>query len=417
MNVHDSEKIAGVLERRGYSKTDHPGEADLIIFNTCSIRQKAEQKFYSELGRMKSSKRKRQELRIAVAGCIAQQQGDNLFKRAPHIDFVFGPQNIHMLEDIDRIPSGRAALEDNPAIALENLPACRNNGLRAWVTVMYGCNNYCSYCIVPYTRGRERSRPSENVYREVCRIAEEGCKEITLLGQNVNSYKSDTDFPGLLRKLNTIRGIERIRFVTSHPKDLSEDLIIAMAELPKVCEHIHLPLQSGSDNILKRMNRGYRCDDYINKVTELRERVLGICITTDIIAGFPGETDRDHMCTINALGEIEFDGIFAFNFSPRPFTKAADMQNQIPENIKLERLNDILRLQDEITVRKNKSLEGTFQEVLVEGVSDTDSAKMSGRTRTNKIVNFQGAKIDTGSIMQVGITKGRKHSLEGIRVR
>ena len=416
MNVHDSEKMLGVLKKEGYSETDNLSEADLIIFNTCSIRQKAEQKFYSELGRINCLREKKPGLKIAVAGCIAQQEGKNLFKKAPHVDFVFGPQNLHMLQDINNFGSSSIWVEDNPVLAENDLPVYRDDGIRAWVAIMYGCNNFCSYCLVPYTRGRERSRPSENIYGEVSDLAERGYKEVTLLGQNVNSYRSDIDFPGLLRKLNGIGGLERIRFVTSHPKDLSHELITTMAESSKVCEHIHLPLQSGSNNVLKRMNRGYTYDDYKMKVSELRKRIPGISITSDIIAGFPGETDNDHLDTIKALKEIEFDGIFAFKFSKRPLTRAAEMQKQIPEDMKSERLDETLRFQDDITIRKNRSLEGTVQEILVEGESGADKEKISGRTRSNKIVNTKEAGVAKGAIINIAITRARKHSLEGLPV-
>lgn len=413
MNVHDSEKMLGFLQKEGYSPTNDPCKADLIIFNTCSIRQKAEQKFYTQLGRTKSLKRKRPDIKIAVAGCIAQHEGENIFKKAPHVDFVFGPQNIHMLRDLVSERIIPIAIEDNPEIALTDLPVKRMDGVKAWVTIIYGCNNFCSYCIVPYTRGRERSRPSENIYSEVARLAESGYKEISLLGQNVNSYRSDTDFPGLLRRLDRVGGIERIRFVTSHPKDLSDELIAMMSDLPKVCEHIHLPLQSGSSNILRLMNRGYTYEEYIRKVMRLRDKVSGIAITSDIIAGFPGETEDDHLLTIKALREIEFDGIFAFKFSPRPGTVAAHMQGYLLEEIKSERLNEILEVQDEITTMKNRSLEGTIQEILIEGESETDKEKLTGRTRTNKIVNIPKINIEKGALIYVEITKGRQHSLEG----
>jgi tRNA-2-methylthio-N6-dimethylallyladenosine synthase len=265
MNVHDTEKMLGVLQKEGYSQIGDPRKAGLIIFNTCSIRQKAEQKFYSELGRIKSYKKRRPDIKIAVAGCIAQHEGGNIFKKAHHVDFVFGPQNIHKLSDMVSEKSIPLVLEDNPMIAMIDLPTKRVDGVNAWVTIMYGCNNFCSYCIVPYTRGRERSRPSENIYSEVVELADKGYKEITLLGQNVNSYRSDTDFPGLLEKLNRVGGIERIKFVTSHPKDFTDELIDAMFGLSKVCEHIHLPLQSGSNNILRLMNRSYTYDEYIKR--------------------------------------------------------------------------------------------------------------------------------------------------------
>jgi tRNA-2-methylthio-N6-dimethylallyladenosine synthase len=415
MNVHDSEKMLGILQKEEYLQTDNPREADLIIFNTCSIRQKAEQKFYSELGRIRSYKKRKSGVKIAIAGCIAQQEGKNIFKKAPHVDFIFGPQNIHILKDITSGWAAPVAIEDNPELAIRDLPVKRNAEVKAWVTIMYGCNNFCSYCIVPYTRGRERSRPSENIYSEVVELAARGYKEITLLGQNVNSYKSDVNFPGLLRKLDRVGGIARIRFVTSHPKDLSDELIDAIFGLSKVCEHIHLPMQSGSNNILRFMNRGYIYKDYVRKVSRLREKVPYISITSDIIAGFPGETEEDHMLTIKALKGLEFDGIFAFKFSTRPGTKAAEMKDHLPEEIISERLSEILETQDKITTRKNKSLEGTTQKILIEGYSETDKKKPTGRTRTNKLVTIQDTDIciKKGDLINVEITSGRQHSLEG----
>lgn len=414
MNVHDSEKMLGILEKQGYVPTHEPAEADLIIFNTCSIRQKAEQKFFSELGRLKALKKTRPGLKIAVAGCTARQEGGNIFRRAPHVDFVFGPQNLHILGGLSGGAVDAVSISDNPSIAIEDLPIRRTEGVKAWVTIMYGCNNFCSYCVVPYVRGREGSRPSCNIYKEVSILAAKGYREITLLGQNVNSYSSDTDFTGLLRNLDRIDGIDRIRFVTSHPKDLSLDLIIAMAKLPKLCEHIHLPLQSGSSAVLDRMNRKYSYEDYREKVERLRSYIPDISITSDIIAGFPGETEDDHLLTMKAIKDIEFDGIFAFKFSPRPFTKAAEMSDHIPESVKSGRLNEILKIQDDITLGKNKSLVGTVQEILIEGESETDRDKLTGRTRSNKIVTFQKTEaLNKGTFINVRISRARKHSLEG----
>lgn len=413
MNVHDSEKILGVLETEGFIRTDNPRFADLIVFNTCSIRQKAEQKFYSELGRIKAYKKINPRLKMAVAGCIAQQEGKQIFKRAPYVDFVFGPQNIRALKHFVSEDHVQVAIEENPLIAIEDLPARRSAGISAWVTIMYGCNNYCSYCVVPYTRGRERSRPSDHIVAEVSKIAQEGYREVTLLGQNVNSYESDVDFPGLLRKLDGVGGIERIRFVTSHPKDLSTDLINAIKELPKICEHIHLPLQSGSTAILKMMNRRYSFEDYIEKISALRDKIPGISITSDIIAGFPGETDEDHRHTLKALREIEFDGTFAFKYSPRPGTKAATIHENLTEEMKSERLYEILVLQDTITEKKNKALEGSIQEVLIEGPSENGNGNLTGRTRTNKIVDIRADEIVKGTLVDVEITAGKKHSLQG----
>lgn len=413
MNVHDSEKISGVLDREGFCAAESPHDADLIIYNTCSIRDKAEQKFFSELGRIKTLKKKNPFLKIAVAGCIAQQQGKDIFRRAPFVDFVFGPQNIHNLRDFVNSGVISVADWDNPDIATEDLPVIRGAQGRAWVTIMYGCDNFCTYCIVPFTRGREKSRPSENIVREISELGQNGFKEVTLLGQNVNSYMSDTDFPGLLAKINAIDGIERIRFVTSNPKDLSDGLISAINSLDKVCEHIHLPLQSGSDRVLKLMKRGYSRGDYLSRIEALRKAVPGISITTDIIAGFPGETDEDHKLTVKTLSEVEFDGIFAFKYSMRPGTRAALMQD-LNEEIKSERLLEILNLQDAITFKINKRLEDTVQEVFIEGAGDTDKNILTGRTRSNKVVNFSGRDCMPGSLASVRITEAGRHSLKGI---
>lgn len=413
MNVHDSEKMAGVLSRKGYYPTDNPKEADIIIYNTCSIRDKAEQKFFSELGRIKSLKKEKPHVKIAVAGCIAQHLGKSVFSRAPYVDLVFGPQNIHLLTDLIQGDSRAVANEDNPAIADSDLPVLRKSGGRAWVSIMYGCNNFCSYCIVPYTRGRERSRPSGNVLKEISQLAENGFKEVTLLGQNVNSYHSDVDFPGLLRKIDPLEGIERIRFVTSHPRDLSDDLISAMDELDKICEHLHLPLQSGSAKILKRMNRGYSFDEYRKKIDTLRDRIKSLSLTTDIIAGFPGETEEDYKETIQALEDIRYDGIFAFKYSPRPGTAAALMDDCVDETIKAERLSVILEVQDRITFQLNKNLENSIQQILVEGPSEADDSMLTGRTRSNKIVHLRGEGSLIGQVIPVRIVEARKHSLFG----
>lgn len=413
MNVHDSQKISGVLTKEGYSHTENAKDSDLIIFNTCSIRQKAEQKFFSDLGRIKSLKRKKPDLKIAVAGCIAQQMGKGIFRRAPYVDFVFGPQNIHRITDLIQMKSSGIANDDNPEIAYADLPVLRQGKGRAWVSIMYGCNNFCSYCIVPYTRGKERSRPSGNILKEIQGLSQDGFREVTLLGQNVNSYRSDITFAGLLREINSISGIERIRFVTSHPRDLCDELISAISILDNVCEHIHLPLQSGSDRILGLMNRGYTYDEYRKKVDSLRESTPGISITTDVISGFPGETDDDHNMTIRALKDIEFDGIFAFRFSPRQGTKAATMDCQVDDNVKSTRLTEILQVQDSITLKLNKKLENSVQEVLVEGSDDTVKDVLTGRTRSNKIVNFKGNSVPKGKVVDVMILRAKKHSLEG----
>jgi tRNA-2-methylthio-N6-dimethylallyladenosine synthase len=414
MNVHDSEKMSGILKSEGHVRTDNPRLADILIFNTCSIRHKAEQKFYSQLGRFRSLKKRSPEIKIAVAGCIAQQEGSKILQRAPYVDFIIGPQNIHALKDIVKSEPYRLVLDDNPYVTEIELPIERDDSVKAWVNIMYGCNNFCSYCVVPYTRGREQSRASESIIKEVRDLAERGYREVTLLGQNVNSYKNDVSFAGLLKEINKIDGIKRIRFVTSHPKDLSDELIYAMRDMEKICEHIHLPLQSGSSKILGLMNRGYSYDDYRYKVEKLRQEIPQISITSDIIAGFPQESDEDHRCTINALSEMQFDGIFSFKFSPRPKTKASEMEGQLEDRIKSERLAEILLLQDTITEKKNKALEGSFQEILVEGKSEKNATKWSGRTRTNKIVVIPARNnVKVGDIITVKIIKANKHSLEG----
>lgn len=412
MNVHDSENMLGILSENGYAAVSSPEQADLIIFNTCAIRAKAEQKFYSQLGRTKQLLKTKKDLKIAVAGCIAQDTKHKIFKRVPFVDFSLGPQNIHLISDLVSGKLQKTLFEENPGIAYTETPSLRQGKIKAWVSIMYGCNNFCSYCIVPYTRGREVSRPGSSILSEITLLRDSGYKEITLLGQNVNSYKSDTDFPGLLRSIDSL-GIERIRFVTSHPRDLSSDLINSFSELPSLCEHMHLPIQSGSDRILNLMNRRYAYKEYISKVKMLREKVPGIAISTDIIAGFPGETIEDHDLTLNALKEIEFDGIFAFKFSARKGTKAFELKDDLIEEIKAERLDSILKTQEEITFRKNKVLEGSIQEILIEGYSESDKAMLTGRTRTNKIVNIPDANEKAGTLVNVIIEKASQYSLLG----
>ncbi|MEN8264731.1 MAG: tRNA (N6-isopentenyl adenosine(37)-C2)-methylthiotransferase MiaB [Nitrospirota bacterium] len=444
MNVHDSEKIAGVFSESGYDGSEDSKNADVIVLNTCSIREKAEQKFFSELGRLKKVKKHKPHLKIAVAGCIAQQKGKEIFIKYPYVDFIFGPNNIDNLQSwieasgVERrvsdvkdgqqdmslrsTPDARrsTAVNDNPEYHTKILPMKRIGRVKAWVSIMYGCNNFCTYCVVPYTRGRERSRPPEDIYNEIQALADQGFTEVTLLGQNVNSYgktlKGNIDFPDLLKKIHTIEKIRRIRFVTSHPRDFSDNLINTMKELPKVCRHLHLPVQSGSDRVLEAMNRGYTYDEYKNKIDLLKESIPGIAITTDIIAGFPGETEEDFDRTMTALSDVEYDGIFAFKYSRRPGTKALDLPDHINEEIKSGRLSQILKLQESVTFRKNKTLEGESPEILVESKSGTDPDKMTGRTGTNKIVNFCGDNDDIGKIIQVKILKARMHSLDGEKI-
>ncbi|GAB5046326.1 tRNA (N6-isopentenyl adenosine(37)-C2)-methylthiotransferase MiaB [Thermodesulfovibrio sp. TK110] len=411
MNEHDSERMLGILGSKGFIEVEEPRKADIIIFNTCAIRQKAEQKFLSSLGRVKHLKKKNPQLKIVVAGCIAQLQGEKLLNKAPYIDYIIGTDNIHMLENIiENQNSYRIFTHENPDIANIKIPTKRIHTVKAWVNIIYGCNNYCAYCVVPYTRGRERSRPVESVLEEVRLLGELGFKEVTLLGQNVNSYRDGSiDFPALLEKINEIKGIERIRFITSHPKDLSKRLVQKMKDCEKVCEHIHLPLQAGSNKILKLMNRKYSYEEYYEKVCWLREAIPNISITSDIIVGFPQEQDKDFEKTLDALKKIQFDGIFAFKFSPRPQTPASKLDGAVPEDIKSRRLTEVLRLQDEITERKNKALEGTIQEVLIE---DKEGKYSTGRTRTNKVVKIP-SDINLGRIIDVKIIKAHRHSLEG----
>jgi tRNA-2-methylthio-N6-dimethylallyladenosine synthase len=415
MNVHDSEKIAGILSESGYGNIDSAKDADVVVLNTCSIREKAEQKFYSELGRLETLKKNNPHMKIAVAGCIAQQRGNALFKRFPYVDFIFGPDNIGNLQSWingNKMPS---ALAYNPVYHTISLPVKRVGHVRAWVSIMYGCDNFCSYCVVPYTRGRERSRPVNDIYNEVSSLVRQGFKEIILLGQNVNSYgknlSGNVDFSDLLRMIHGIEGLLRIRFVTSHPRDLSEKLVSTMRDFPKICIHIHLPIQSGSDRILNLMNRGYTFKDYKNKIDMLRTAIPGIAITTDIITGFPGERDEDFKLTVNALSEIEYDGIFAFKYSERPDTKAIHLPYHIDEKIKSLRLAEVLKLQEVITFGKNKLLEGEIVEILVEGFSETDGSKLTGRTSTNKIINYCGDKDDIGRPLMVKILEAKQHSL------
>ncbi|MBI5057097.1 MAG: tRNA (N6-isopentenyl adenosine(37)-C2)-methylthiotransferase MiaB [Nitrospirae bacterium] len=417
MNVHDSEKIAGTLSESGYGNTNSIEEADVIVLNTCSIREKAEHKFYSELGRLAMIKKNNPDLKIVVAGCIAQQEGRSLFKRFPYVDLVFGPDNIDNLQALIDGNTNGSALEHNPEYHFKNFPMKREGQVRAWVSIMYGCDNFCAYCVVPYTRGRERSRPAKDIYNEVLALSNDGFKEITLLGQNVNSYGKNlpeaTDFADLLRSIHEIDGIQRIRFVTSHPRDLSEKLVETMSSLPKICNHLHLPVQSGSDKVLSQMNRGYTYEQYREKITMLRKGLNDIALTTDIIVGFPGEGEEDFRCTMNALKEIEFDGVFAFKYSKRPGTAAINLPAHIDEMKKSKRLSEVLDLQEAITFNINKRLEGQILEVLIEGSSETNNDKLTGRTSSNKIVNFQGDIQEIGKIVKIKILKAKQHSLYG----
>jgi tRNA-2-methylthio-N6-dimethylallyladenosine synthase len=423
MNEHDSERILGILSGLGYSSTPIPEEADLVLLNTCSIREKADQKAYSDLGRLEKIKRTKPSLILGVAGCMAKQEGARIFDRVPHVNLIFNSKNIWrlplLLEAAQKGQERIMALEDS----LTSLPyeAQRKGRLKAWISIMEGCDKACTYCIVPYTRGREISRPSREILGEVQALAKANYKEVTLLGQNVNSYgkslEEGIDFADLLALVNRVEGIERIRFTTSHPWDLSVKLIDALTSLPKVCEHLHLPLQSGSNQILNRMQREYSYEEYREKIQTLREAIPEISLTTDIIVGFPGEEEADFEKTLRAIQEIRYDGIFAFKYSHRPNTVAITMDGQISEVVKDLRLQKLLSLQRGITEECHRGYMNRVEEVLVEGPSKMNPERLTGRTRTNKVVNFQGDEDMVGRLMEVRITKVKAYSFEGTIAR
>ncbi len=422
MNENDSEMILRLLEKRNYRKTEEPKEADLILINTCSVREKPEHKVYSALGRFKNLK-ERKGVIIGVSGCVAQQEGENLLDRIPYLDIVLGTQAIPLLPEIlDRVEvSGERVCEvgfDSGGRYLESqLPQRPLDQVKAFVTVMQGCDHFCSFCIVPYVRGRERSRPSKDIIEEIRHLVGMGVKEVCLLGQNVNSYgkgiEGELRFYELLKEINKIEGLERIRFTTSHPVDLSKELIWAFSELEKLCEHIHLPFQSGSNKILKTMHRGYTREAYLEKVEELKMVCPSIAITSDVIVGFPGEDDEDFKETIQLIEKVQFDDLYSFKYSPRKGTRAAKLPNQVDEKLKEERLSILQSIQKEITYKKNKSLVGKIEEILVEGQSKKGNRDLTGRTRTNKVVNFEGGFDLKGKLVSVQITNAYPHSLRG----
>lgn len=421
MNEHDSERMSGLLEKDGLRPVDSPDDAEMIIVNTCSIREKAEQKVYSEIGRLARLRRPDgSPVRIAVAGCIAQQEGARILSRAPSVDLVIGPSDILRLPELVRDLRGsrreRVRTAGDPDYHVREVPASRADRLKAWVSIMYGCDNFCTYCVVPYLRGRERSRPADDIIREVQGLANAGYREVTLLGQNVNSYGKGADspcgFPELLARVNAVPGLERIRFVTSHPKDLSDGLIDAIRELPKVCEALHLPVQSGSDRILKAMNRRYTASDYLEKVKKLRAAVPDIVLTTDIIVGFPGEDEHDFQATRELLREVRYDNIFAFKYSQRPNTAALRLEGHVPEPVKEDRLEAVFDLQKPITRERNERHVGTVVEVLFEGASKR-GGQLSGRTRGNKVVNAPGSASLAGKLAKVRVKRSGPNSLSG----
>ncbi len=439
MNVYDSEQIAARLAALGYQQTGSLEIADLVIVNTCTIRAKAEQKAFSFLGRLARLKIKKPGLIIGVGGCVAQQEGDKILRRVPYIDLVFGTQAIDRLPLLIRkIENKRCRIVD---VALtekprqpDALPDRRLDGsVSTFVTIMRGCDNFCTYCVVPHVRGREISRHPDRILEEIRGLVQSGVKEVTLLGQNVNSYGKKEglcSFAELLSRVNSIEGLLRIRFTTSHPKDFGNDLINAFKTNEKVCDHIHLPIQSGSDRILKRMNRKYTKALYLDKITKLRDTCPGIAITSDFIVGFPGETEADFNRTMDLIKLVQFDGLFAFVYSDRPKAPAVQFKNKILEEEKRERLQILLKLQENFTRMKNQALVGSVQPILVEGISKKQSSgsfnrsqpivQWTGRTSTNKIVNFyhndtpqSDADIFAGKMVRTKIEKAYAHSLWG----
>jgi tRNA-2-methylthio-N6-dimethylallyladenosine synthase len=427
MNERDSRTMARVMNGCDYQITERMEQADLILINTCSIRRKAEEKTYSLLGRLKDLKNRNPGLVIGVGGCVAQQEGPRLLERVPHLDLVFGTRMIHQLPAlIEEVRSGKNRLSRIEMVQGElyvqdmlMAPGC-SPGLKASVTIMQGCNNYCAYCVVPYVRGPEESRGSREILAEVEALAAEGVQEILLLGQNVNSYglnrEGELTFAGLLDLLEKVPGLERIRFTTSHPKDLSPELMDCFRRIANLCEHIHLPVQAGSDPVLERMNRGYTRQDYLKKIDQLKARCPGIAITSDFIVGFPGETEADFEETMDLVKAVQFDDIFSFKYSNRPQTPASNFPDQVAEEEKGRRLMELQTYQKKVTLSKHQTLVGTIQQVWVEGNSKKSPQDRMGRTRTNKIVNFPGPADLLGKTVPVRIEKAYINSLKGVVV-
>ncbi|MFZ5597350.1 MAG: tRNA (N6-isopentenyl adenosine(37)-C2)-methylthiotransferase MiaB [Bacillota bacterium] len=422
MNESDSEKIIGVMENLGYHYTDDTEKADVLLINTCCVRETAENKVYGLLGRLKKIKDRRPNVVIGVGGCMTQVEKTALHikKRYPHISFIFGAGMAHRLPEL----IGTAAESKSTVICrgapegvFEGVPVRRKAGIRAWVPVMYGCNNFCTYCIVPYVRGRERSRRPGDIIKEVRDLAEKGYPEVTLLGQNVNSYGKDFaggyGFGDLLEELNRISGLLRIRYMTSHPRDFDDNLIHSIRRSEKVCRHIHLPVQSGSTKILRAMNRGYTREYYLGLVEKIKKLLPDISITTDIMVGFPGESEEDFADTIDLVQTVRFDAAFTFVYNKRPGTPAAGMPNQVEEKEKSRRIEELIRVQNGITMENNANEAGRVYDVLVEGISKNTTGMISGRTGTNKLVIFPGREEDTGKLVPVKICGGTLTHLKG----
>ncbi len=423
LNENDSEKICGMIEKMGYNKTNTLEEADLVVFNTCCVRENAEDKLFGKLGEVKKIKEKRGTI-IAIGGCMMQEKHiqEKLRKSYPFFDLIFGTHTLHKFpEDLYKVILEEKRIEDILDIdgeVIEGLPIKRNDKIKASVTIMNGCNNFCTYCIVPYVRGRERSRDPEDIINEVKQLSEEGYKEVTLLGQNVNSYKGNGNlgiykFSELLREINKIEKIERIRFVSPHPKDFTDDVIDAIRDCQKVCKIIHLPLQSGSSRVLKTMNRKYTKEQYLNLVERMKAKIPDVEFSTDIIVGFPGETQADFEDTLDVVRKVCFEQVFMFIYSRRVGTPADKMENQVPEEIKHERFNRLKALVESQIELNNKKYIGTQQNVLVEGKSKTNSNILTGRTDTNKVVNFEGEETLIGNIVKMNIISEHMWYLKG----
>ena len=421
MNESDSERYAGQLESLGYRRTEDMDMADVVLLNTCCVRETAEGKILGKIGELKHVKQHNPNLIIAVAGCMAQEWQDRLFERAPHIDLVIGTHNIHKLIELIRerqAKSGHYLEADMTVPAFHDLPTKRFQKFFAWVPIMNGCNKFCTYCIVPYVRGREVSRPIADIVREIEEIAKEGYKEITLLGQNVNSYgldlKDGTDFSALLQAVDRIDGIERVRYMTSHPKDMTFAMIDAIADSRKVVNHMHLPIQSGSDELLKKMNRGYTVDQYMELVEYARKRIPDLVLTTDIIVGFPGETEEMFCQTLDLLKRVQYDMAYTFIYSPRTGTPAAKMEHQVPQEEKSRRLQSLMDVQNVYSLQLNQAMEHKEYEVIVEGPTKNDENHWSGRTTGNKMIIWEhDGSAAVGDTVKVAVDKGQTWVLKG----
>lgn len=427
MNEHDSEKLSAMLLRMGYESTESKLGADLIIINTCCVRENAEFKVFGNLGQLKGLKAKNKEMIIAVCGCMMQQPHivEAIKNKYRHVDLVFGTHNLHHFPRLlaEAIESDRTMTEiwKEEGAIIEGLPVTRKIGMKAFVNVMFGCNNFCTYCIVPYTRGRERSRHPEDIISEIKRLVNDGVKEVTLLGQNVNSYGLDLDgqinFQQLLIAVDAVDGIKRIRFMTPHPKDFSIDLIETIKASKHICDHIHLPVQAGSDRLLKAMNRYYTREAYLKLARYIRQELPTASITTDIIIGFPGETEEDIDALIDLAQEIQYDSAYTFIYSLRHGTPAADMADQIDEGLKHRRFDRVLKVFNDIVIEKNKKMKNEIVEVLVEGYARVGENTLTGRTSNNRVVNFKGEDALVGELVQVKITSPKNFSLSGVLVK